>query len=268
MKRTVFSDIDGTLLNSEQKITSKTKYALGELQKNGIPFVIVSARSPGGIFSVMKDNGIKCHTISFSGAVIMDENKNILYHKSFNKSVARRILDFIKSRSFDVAVNIYSPTQWVTENKKDPRVVCEEQTVKICAEEGSVDDISGNEICKILCIGEPESIFSLEKSLKENFSSFEIVRSANFMLEIMQSGVNKAEAVKKLCEILNVRPEDAAAFGDNYNDYEMLLAVGNGYLMDNAPKELKEKIKKHAKDNNSDGIYYSLVELGFINAQE
>ena len=54
MKRTVFSDIDGTLLNSEQRITQKTKYALGELKKNGIPFVIVSARSPGGIFSVMK----------------------------------------------------------------------------------------------------------------------------------------------------------------------------------------------------------------------
>ena len=141
----------------------------------------------------------------------------------------------------------------------------EEQTVKICSEEGTLDILDGDEICKILCIGEPNVISSLEKSLKENFFDFEIVRSADFMLEIMQGGVNKAEAVKKLCEIWGVSPKDAAAFGDNYNDREMLLAVGNGYLMDNAPTELKAQIKKHAKDNNRDGIYYALTELGFIN---
>ncbi len=265
MKRTVFSDIDGTLLSSEQRITPKTKYALGELKKNGIPFVIVSARSPGGIFSVMKENGISCPIISFSGALIMDESRKILYHNGFCKSDARRMLNFIENGSFDVAVNIYSPTRWITKDRSDPRIVREEQTVKIYAEEGTLDILDGDEICKILCIGEPNVISALEKSLKENFFDFEIVRSADFMLEIMQGGVNKAEAVKKLCEIWGVSPEDAAAFGDNYNDREMLLAVGNGYLMDNAPKELKAQIKKHTKDNNHDGIYYALAELGFIN---
>ena len=265
MKRTVFSDIDGTLLNSEQRITQKTKYALGELKKNGIPFVIVSARSPGGIFSVMKDNGINCPIISFSGALIMDESRKILYQNGFCKSDARRILNYIESGSFDVAVNIYSPARWITKDRSDPRIVREEQTVKICSEEGTLDILDGDEICKILCIGEPNVISALEKSLKENFFDFEIVRSADFMLEIMQGGVNKAEAVKKLCEIWGVSPKDAAAFGDNYNDREMLLAVGNGYLMDNAPAELKAQIKKHTKDNNRDGIYYALAELGFIN---
>ena len=69
----------------------------------------------------------------------------------------------------------------------------------------------------------------------------------------------------RFLQMLGVRPNDAAAFGDNYNDREMLLAVGNGYLIDNAPAELKAQIKKHTKDNNRDGIYYALAELGFIN---
>jgi len=78
------------------------------------------------------------------------------------------------------------------------------------------------------------------------------------------SPFNKATAVKTLCSLWNIDLKDTIAFGDNYNDVEMLKTVGHGFLMGNAPDELKEIIKTHTYDNNNDGIYYALLEMNLI----
>ena len=62
--------------------------------------------------------------------------------------------------------------------------------------------------------------------------------------------------------LLGVAPEDAAAFGDNFNDVQMLEAVGMPYLMGNAPEALKECFCNHAPDNDHDGIAWALEEMG------
>lgn len=44
----------------------------------------------------------------------------------------------------------------------------------------------------------------------------------------------------------------------------MLELVGHGFLMDNAPDELKDRIRLHTNDNSHDGIYYALSKLKII----
>ena len=61
--------------------------------------------------------------------------------------------------------------------------------------------------------------------------------------------------------------ENVAAFGDNYNDVEMLSCAGHGFLMGNAPAKLQEQLKGTAvptKDNENDGIYHGLKSLNWI----
>ena len=53
----VFSDVDGTLLNNEHKMLEGTMYAIRKLQAKDIPFVIISARSPSGIYPILEENG-------------------------------------------------------------------------------------------------------------------------------------------------------------------------------------------------------------------
>ena len=60
MKRIVFSDVDGTLLNSRQEITPLTERAIKALKEKGIPFVITSARSPSGIYPILNEYGFNC----------------------------------------------------------------------------------------------------------------------------------------------------------------------------------------------------------------
>lgn len=80
----------------------------------------------------------------------------------------------------------------------------------------------------------------------------------------MQGVVTKAQAVLRLCQLFNVLPSEAAAFGDNYNDEQMLKVVGFPFLMANAPEELKTHFNNIAPDNDSEGIYLSLKKLRLV----
>lgn len=81
----IFSDVDGTFLNSDHKVLPGTLYAVRELQEKGIPFVIISARSPSGIRPILRENGFACPMICYSGALILDEDEKILYSEGFSR---------------------------------------------------------------------------------------------------------------------------------------------------------------------------------------
>ena len=264
MNTIVFSDIDGTLLNPEYKITPLTETAIKKLKEKNIPFVIISARSPSGIYPILEEYQFECPIISYSGGLILDENKNVLFHKGIKKENARKIIDFIEDRHFDLAWCIYSLDEWFVKDKTDPRIINEEAEVKAYARQGSVDCITGSEVSKILCICNPGEILDIERQLKEAFPDCSIVKSSDSLLEIMEKGITKATAIRTLSSIWDFKLSDAIAFGDNYNDAEMLELAGHGFLMGNAPDELKKRIRLHTLDNSHDGIYHALSELKII----
>jgi dTDP-4-dehydrorhamnose reductase len=97
----IFSDVDGTLLNSDHKVLPGTVYAIRELKKKGIPFVIISARSPSGIRPILEENNFTCPMISYSGALILDEDENVLYSEGFSREDAAEMVRFIESNQLD-----------------------------------------------------------------------------------------------------------------------------------------------------------------------
>ncbi len=264
MDKIVFSDVDGTLLNSEHRITALTEKAIRELKKKGIPFVIISARSPSGIYPILNEYDFRCPIVSYSGALILDQNREVLFHRGIEKSNAKRMIEFIESNQLDMSWCAYSLDEWIVKDKNDARIVREETIVKAKAAQGSIDSITDNAVNKILCICNPKKIVEIEERLKEAFPSYSIVKSSDILLEIMENGISKADAVHTLCSLWDIPLENAVAFGDNYNDVEMLEAVGYGFLMGNAPDELKQRIKAYTCDNNNDGIYYALLKMNLI----
>ena len=72
--------------------------------------------------------------------------------------------------------------------------------------------------------------------------------SGKAWLDCVAPGVNKGRALKELLVYFNIQAEECAAFGDNYNDLEMLNLVKYGYIMDNATDELKSKFNYHCSD--------------------
>lgn len=264
MKKIVFSDVDGTLLNTEHTITPLTKQAIQTLKRRQIPFVIISARSPSGIYPILQEYALHCPIIAYSGALILDENRNLLFHKGMKKRDAGKIIEFIENNRLDLSWCIYSLDEWIVKDKSDPRIIQEENTVKAAAVQGSINSITHTHISKILCICNPEKIWGIEEKIKKAFPDYSIAKSSDHLLEIMEKGVSKAAAVKTLCSMWNIPLSSATAFGDNYNDAEMLETVGNGFLMGNAPNDLKKRIPLHTKDHNHDGIYYGLLKIKLL----
>lgn len=265
MDKIIFSDVDGTLLNSNHEVLPNTLLAIKELQKNNINFVIISARSPSGIYPILQKNNFKCPIISYSGALILDSNKKVLYHKGMKKEDAISIISFIEERNFDLTWCIYSFDEWIVKNRQDKRIAREERIVEATSIEGNINSVSKDEVHKILCICNPDKILMIEKEIKDKFPNFSIVKSSPILLEIMEKNITKASAINKLCELWNISINNTIAFGDNYNDFEMLTTVNKGYLMDNAPDELKQRIKLHTDSNDNDGIYKALKNLNLIN---
>lgn len=262
----VFSDIDGTLLNSSYQIDRNTLMSIKELQNNGVVFVLVSARNPLGIYPIMNKYALRCPIIAFSGALILDEEGNILFNKGIPKENIDEIIDFIEREHFDLSWCIYAQDEWIVKNKSDPRIVREETIVEAQSKQGSIADIENDEINKILCICNSTFILDIERKLKQKFPEYSIVKSSDILIEIMEKGITKASGIEYFCKRCGVDLQQTIAFGDNYNDVEMLESVGLGVLMGNAPEALKLKMAATmvTDDNNHNGIYHALKKVGLV----
>ena len=260
--KAVFTDIDGTLLNSQHRVTPKTREQIQRIIQRGIPFVIVSARSPSGIYPIMRRNDFTCALISYSGALIMDRDRNVLYSKEIRRETAKRIEQFFADKKYDMSWCIYSGDDWLAPDRSDERIRGEEQIVEALSREGTVDDLpAGVGVNKFLCICAPGTIDGIEREVKEAFPEAAVVRSSDILLEIMAKGISKREAVERYCRHLGISPKETIAFGDNYNDVEMLEAVGTGYVMGNAPAEIKGRFPHVTADNDHDGIAQVLQQV-------
>lgn len=253
-KTAVFSDIDGTLLDSAHQVTSRTRAAIEAVQRAGAPFVIVTARGLSGTYPLLEQQNITCTVVTYSGGVILDEGRNVIHHHGLTRAQAQAVVDFVEAERLPMTWSAYSFEDWVAPDKRDPRLIQEERIVMAEAREGSIASIERDEVQKILCLCTQGETAGVERRLKERFPEFAIAVSSETLIEVMLAGSSKAGAVRTLCDLWGLDPADAIAFGDNYNDLPMLEAVGHGYLMGNAPVELLERASLVALGNDEDGV--------------
>jgi Cof subfamily protein (haloacid dehalogenase superfamily) len=263
--KAIFCDVDGTLLNNEHRMLDSTIDAIRQLNGKGIKFVIVTARGPSGIYPIFRRYSFVCPMVCYSGALILDEEGNILHSNGFLKETARAIISFIEQNKFDCTWNIYSMNSWIVKDRNDQRVKREERIVEAEAQEGTLSNLpQGATIGKILCMCNPDKTMEIESALKEKFPCLSIMRSSDILIEIMNKGINKGDSVRFLCDNWGISVEETVGFGDNYNDIDMLNTVSVPYLMDNAPRELKSKFSNITSSNQSDGIYQGLRKLELV----
>lgn len=261
----VFCDVDGTLLNDDNDMLPGTLDVIGRLRQKGIPFVIVSARSPSGIYSILDRYSLSCPIICYSGSHIVDENRRTLYTTGMDADEAAKVIGALQSSGLDVAWSLYSEDTWLTPDRSDPRLKKEEKDVGAQAVQGGLSDLpKGRRINKFLIMGDEGTAEEIVRRLQPVLPELTVVASAPYLVEIQPKEINKGTAVRQLCDILNVPIEGSVAFGDYYNDVDMLEAAGVPVVMGNAPEDLKERFGRVTTDNNSDGISNALRELNII----
>ena len=266
MIKIILSDIDGTFLKDDKNFTELHAKALKSVIARGLKFVFVSARMPEAIYPITDSIGM-AHTpvISYGGGLVLTEDEEIIFDKKMPAEDSSKILSVMKNSWRDITINYYTGRRWFVENF-DKRVQFEMDITKATAELANFNDLLNEKIFpnKILIMCEPPTCKEMESVLGEKFPALNVVRSAPYLLEIMDKSVSKATGIEVLLKHYGFTKDEAIAFGDNYNDTEMLELIPRSVVMANAPERVK-KLAADVTDSNEDsGIYTYLVRAGVI----
>ena len=260
----IFSDIDGTFISSKYRVMPKTKQAVRDLLNRGIPFALVSGRMPDAIYTVAGELDVTMPIVGYSGAIAITETGEVVFDKRMKESDTRAVISCIAQNYPAAVMNYYAGREWYVEDLTAPLVVQDEKITRTKAKRADFAELLSQNILpnKIMIMGEEDLITAMAKNLPSKFSSLTVVRSASYLLEIMDGGISKALGIGAMLEHYGLQPSDALAFGDHLNDKEMLQYVGTGVAMGNAIPEIKAIAKDVTLDNDNEGIYEYLRRIG------
>ena len=267
--RALCTDIDGTLLDSRRELSHKTIEVIRKLSPL-MPVVLASSRMPSAMRHLQSELGILEHPlICYNGGYVLRYHSagetDVLYSAEIPLSICEDILTLAKTTS--VHISLYRQDQWFA-----PRV--DEWTTR----EATITKVSpivkpGEEVLdlwqkstvgahKVMIMGAAAEIKFLERALREAFSNeIHVYHSKSTYLELAPKVISKASALQLLLkQLYNIDLSEVIAFGDNYNDIELIQAVGLGIAVGNARNEVKAVAKEIALDSKHDGVANALYK--------
>ena len=256
--RAIFSDIDGTLINRAHQLSPRTLAAAQHVIRLGIPFILVSARPPLAITPFTHAIGGKQPLIAFNGALILDGDLQPLYSVTLDNADLRLLEPLLESE-LTLSVNYYRGLDWYSPKPDNYWSAQEGDITGLRASAKPAEPLEN--VHKILVMDDAERILALENALKPRFPHLQIHRSKNEYLEIAPASASKANALQFMEKHLSIRREDSIAFGDNYNDLDMLRYAGYSVAMDNAPDDIKAQVSHVTASNEADGLARVLEKL-------
>ncbi|MBC1806358.1 HAD family phosphatase [Listeria sp. FSL L7-0993] len=271
----IILDIDGTLLNDDKKISTKTKEALITAQQNGIKLILASGRPTTGMhlyaeqLEMEKYHGL---LVSYNGAKVVDcQTKEELFNQALTVSEGKAVLEHMKN--FEVKVMIDKDDYMYVNDVFDCYVPYKGEEINIIQYESrggnfklcEKDDLAAfldYRISKILTAGDPAYMQENYQAMMAPFKdSLNCVFTADFYFEFTAQGIDKAKALDTVLTPLGIHPENIIAFGDGHNDITMVEYAGTGIAMSNAVPELKAAASSVTLSNNEDGIAHVLNSL-------
>lgn len=270
-KKTLYiSDLDGTLLNPESRISSFTADALNRLIGQGMLFSIATARTPATVVSLMKEVNIALPVVLMTGALIYDiRNNTYLSVSAFDDDVVANLLNRIAPfKKFPMIYYIdrsilnvaYRPPlseperQFMQEREGTPYkkfiAVGQETTIP-------------KQAVLVLFMGEYARLEQIRQAISSvpgqcSYLYHDIACYEQGFLEIYPAGTSKAEAIEQLASL--TQADEIVVFGDNRNDLPMFEAAHRSCAVGNAVAEVKAQATHIIASNAADGVARFLAE--------
>ncbi|MCR4584570.1 MAG: Cof-type HAD-IIB family hydrolase [Lachnospiraceae bacterium] len=239
-----FFDLDGTLLNSEKKITPATYAALEAWHAAGYFMAISSGRPMVSITQVIRElnlEGFSPYAVAFNGCYIRRYGEETPLLK-YTVSIEDMMLVAREAAGLGLYVHYYDDTHIVT--PLDGRELqFYTRVVKLPYRVSSpLTDGIEKESCKMICIDldtTGRQALLADKIREKTGGRLCCLMSNPWYMEIFPSQAGKGAALTALAEILNIGIENTFAAGDEQNDISMLKAAGCGIAPANATAEVK-----------------------------
>lgn len=266
-KTLYITDLDGTLLHHDERISAWSCKTLNQLIDSGMLFSYATARSIFTASIVTQGLFPKLPVIVNNGSFIMDSStKKRIVVNQFTDSQAQEIYATLRKHQIvplvDAIINDHEKFSY-DEKAINPALAEFVAARKNDARNNPLNDTSiilNGTIFYFTCIGEEEKLRAAYESLRKTYNcifQFDIY-SHEPWLEIMPHTSSKAHAIlqlKKRC-----RCDKVVVFGDGANDIPMFQVADECYAMENAIDALKETATAVIDSNENDGVAKWLLQ--------
>lgn len=283
----ILIDLDGTLLDSDSKLSNRNKKAVNKMIEMGNNIVIATGRNYKEADILTKDINSRA-IISSNGSHIVDWDGKTIADKSMEKNLAKKIINILKKYKgiryyFTSADEIITKNKWFflkklisssNSTKKLTLFKKMKKTMMVYKHFSSMNinssknyhfyiDKSDFSIHKFFAIGKVEEIAEAKKELLNSLSqNLTITSSRKNNLEINSKNISKGNALEYILENTKLAPNRTIAFGDSGNDVELFDKADFSIVMGNSRlKELQEKADIKTLTNNEDGVAVILEKI-------
>ncbi len=258
-------DLDGTLTNSDKKITDRTKKTLFKAMDRGVKLILASGRPVLGITSLAQELELYSR-----GGYIMAFNGGEIIECRTGEAVRRLTVPMDCVEGICVAAHkagvmplTYTAHEIVSESDTDEYVLREKKCVN--ANIKKVESLSrfvDYETPKFLVVGPHEKLVPVEKNLKEQYGDrLNIFYSEPYFLEVCPKGVSKSDGLAVIMKQLGASREALMACGDGMNDMPMLDYAGFSVAMSNACDEVMSMADYITLSNDEDGVAFAVEKF-------
>lgn len=273
----VFSDMDGTFLTPTKRMSTASRAALDELAARGWEFVPCTGRALAGIPAEVLAHPAVHYAVGANGATVAQldpvrktaEAARILRSAPLDRDRALAVLEV--ARDYDVTFDLFADgtcylqramhdrldefvaDRFILRSMKDTRIPVDEDPADTIARVDTLERVA------MYWKDERDRDAILERL--RALPGISITRSYPMNIEVMNAGVSKGSAMAWLCAHLGVDLADAVAFGDNFNDIEMIEMAGTGVAVANAEFEVLDAANRICPPNDESGVARFIATL-------
>jgi len=264
MLKLVATDLDGTFLRNDKSISRENIDILNALGTLGIKRVVATGRNLVKTQEVVASHVPFDYIVFSSGAGVYDcLNEKLLYHQNLNSLTVQNLAAFLVAK--DLNFHLFKA---VPENYKcwyfRGSNACEEFETyydhhKLNSEPLPLDGRIDEEACQFLVVF-PNDIALFNKvkdEIQVKFPDVKVIRVSSpletgyIWMEIFHPEVSKGNGVKFICDELKIEHEYTLGIGNDFNDLDLLEFTRYSYMVENGPKELKDRFLEARSNEES-----------------
>lgn len=276
MKTLYVTDLDGTLLNSNDRISQYSIQTINGLVAKGMQFTYATARSLVSASVVAKGLSTTIPVIAYNGAMIIHpDTGEVIASLSFTEEEAGYVSAILKKNGGNPLVYAYvdgvERVSYVKGRENDGirhylDVRKGDRRFRPLADETCLYQ---GDIFYFTCIADREELLPLYELFVQD-ERFRVTLQQElyrpeYFLEIMPKKASKAEAIRRLKEIWHC--DKVVSFGDAVNDLPMFEVSDECYAVANAVPELKARATAVIASNDENGVAKWLERFGEISCE-
>lgn len=261
--RMLVTDVDGTLLDDQGRLSPGNLTALRRLMDHGVHVTLATGRTLAASRELARAIGIRLPIITYNGSQVARPDGAVLFERRLRPEAVDEAIALARRTGLVGFVYLTGGVVPVAGGERRAEHLLPEDRVRLLApvhagtgrhREEAPWYAEGGAI-KLLLLGDgPEAVDALVAEAQALSDRFGILRSGPDCVEIMPPGVSKATGLGYLLERLGLRQEHVVAVGNAGNDLQMIQVAGAGVAVATAEPELLAVADYVAPPHWADGV--------------